>query len=79
MYSQAIASAQPRVRVMLFVIIFTEKVNAESMEANRNVGGKVSSLDCALEIRRSKDTSDDPISKIHFYSWGSCFKSLKNA
>ena len=53
MYSQAIASAQPRVRVMLFVIVFTEKVNAGSMEASSNVGGKVSSLDCALEIGRS--------------------------
>ena len=30
MYSQAIASAQPRVRVMLFVIVFTEKVNVEA-------------------------------------------------
>jgi hypothetical protein len=27
MYSQAKASAQPRVRVMLFVLVFTEKVN----------------------------------------------------
>jgi len=53
MYSQAIASAQPRVRVMLFVIVFTEKVNVGSMEASSNVGGKVSSLDCALEIGRS--------------------------
>ena len=79
MYSQAIASAQPRVRVMLFVIVFTEKVNAGSMEASSNVGGKVSSLDCALEIGRSKDTSDDPLRKIHIYSWGSSFKSLKNA
>ena len=29
---------------------FTEKVNAGSMEASSNVGGKVSRLDCALEI-----------------------------
>ena len=65
MYSQAIASAQPRVRVMLFVIMFTEKVNAGSMEASSNVGGKVSSLDCALEIGRSKDTSDDPLKGVH--------------
>ena len=57
MYSQAIASAQPRVRVMLFVIVFTEKVNAGSIEASRIVGGKVSNLDCALAVGRSKDTS----------------------
>ena len=65
MYSQAIASAQPRVRVMLFVIVFTEKVNAGSMEASSNVGGKVSSLDCALEIGRSKETSDDPLKEVY--------------
>ena len=65
MYSQAIASAQLRVRVMLFVIVFTEKVNAGSMEASSNVGGKVSSLDCALEIGRSKDTSDDPLKEVY--------------
>jgi len=42
---------------MLFVIVFTEKVNAGSIEASRIVGGKVSSLDCALAVGRSKDTS----------------------
>ena len=35
---------------MLFVIVFTEKVNAGSMETSRIVGGKVSSLDCALAL-----------------------------
>ena len=65
MYSQAIASAQPRVQVMLFVIVCTEKVNAGSMEASSNVGGKVCSLDCTLEIERSKDTSDDPLKGVH--------------
>ena len=70
MYSQAIASAQSRVRVMLFVIMFTEKVNAGSMKANSNVGGKVSSLDCTLEIGRSKDTSDDPLTHIHIFVGG---------
>ena len=69
MYSQAIASAQPRVRVMLFVIVFTEKVNAGSMEASSNVGGKVSSLDCALEIGRSKDTSAEQVKWVHV-CWG---------
>ena len=61
---------------MLFVIMFTEKVNAGSMrmEASSNVGGKVSSLDCALEIGRSKDTSDDPFKGVHV-SWGPPFKS----
>ena len=54
---------------MLFGIVFTEKVNAGSMEASSNVGGKVSSLDCALEIGRSKDTSDDPLNGVHV-SWG---------
>ena len=72
MYSQAIASAQPRVRVMLFVIVFTEKANAGSMEVNSNVGGKVSSLDCALEIGRSKDTSDDPLKEVYI-CWGPPF------
>ena len=75
MYSQAIASAQPRVRVMLFVIVFTEKVNAGSMEASSNVGGKVSSLDCALEIGRSKDTSDEPLKGV--YADGGPFLNLK--
>ena len=43
---------------MLFVIVFTEKMNAGSMEASRIVGGKVySSLDCVLDLGRSKDTS----------------------
>ena len=73
MYSQAIASAQPRVRVMLFVIVFTEKVNTGSMEASSNVGGKVSSLDCALEKGRSKDTSADPVKQVHVLL-GACFK-----
>ena len=72
MYSQAIASTQPRVRVMLFVIVFTEKMNVGSMEANSNVGGKVSSLDCALEIGRSKDTSDDPLKEVYI-CWGPPF------
>ena len=73
MYSQAIASAQPRVRVMLFVIVFTEKVNAGSIEASSNAaGGKVSSLDCALEIGRSKDTSDDPLKEVYI-CWGPPF------
>jgi len=70
MYSQAIASAQPRVRVMLFVIVFTEKVNAGSIEASSNAaGGKVSSLDCALEIGRSKDTSAARVKRVHV-CWG---------
>jgi len=54
---------------MLFVIVFTEKVNAGSMEASSNVGGKVSSLDRTLEIGRSKDTSDDPLKGTHI-CWG---------
>ena len=59
---------------MPFVIVFTEKVNAGSMEASSNVGGKVSSLDCALEIGRSKDTSDDPFKGV-YVSWGPPFES----
>ena len=54
---QTTKQKQFRVRVMLFVIVFTEKVNAGSIEASRIVGGKVSSLDCALAVGRSKDTS----------------------
>ena len=72
MYSQAIASVYPSTRVMLFVIVFTEKVNAGSMEASSNVGRKVSSLDCALEIGRSKDTSDDPLKEVYI-CWGPPF------
>ena len=47
------------------MIVFTEKVNAGSIEASRIVGGKVSSLDCALAVGRSKDTSDDPLKGVH--------------
>ena len=54
---QTTKQKQFRVRVMLFVIVFTEKVNAGRMEASRIVGEKVSSLDCALALGRSKDTS----------------------
>ena len=54
---QTTKQKQFRVRVMLFVIVFTEKVNAGSIEASRIVGGKVSGLDCALAVGRSKDTS----------------------
>ena len=50
MYSQAIASASPKVRVMLFVIVFCEKV---------------STLDCALEIGRWKDTSDEMLLSVY--------------
>jgi len=57
---------------MFFVIVFAEKVNAGSMEASSNVGGKVSSLDCTLEIGRSKDTSDDPFKEVYI-CWGPPF------
>ena len=45
------------------------------MEASSNVGGKVSSLDCALEIGRSKDTSDEPLKGV--YADGGPFLNLK--
>ena len=54
---------------MHFVIVFTEKVNVGSMEASSNVGEKASSLECALEIGRSKDTSDVTFNVVH-NCWG---------
>ena len=55
---------------MLFVIVFTEKVNAGGIEASSNAaGGKVSSLDCTLEIGRSKDTSAERVKRVHV-CWG---------
>ena len=44
---------------------WADKVDTGSMEANSNAGGKVSSLDCTLEIGKLKNTSDDPLKEVY--------------